>query len=104
MAQALAKFSLLKTKDVWGAKSPEEERLVALLAELKGKLKLAPKLAEKKSDNKKDGQNKKAGGDSKKVKNKKNTSSKKHQKQEEAWKKVPPKDNEPKEKSVCDKT
>ncbi len=54
MAQALAKFSLLKIKDVWGAKSPKEERLIVLLAELKGKLKLAPELAKKKHDNKKD--------------------------------------------------
>jgi hypothetical protein len=44
MAQALAKFAFLKVRDVWGAKSPEEERLVALIAELKGKLKLAPEL------------------------------------------------------------
>jgi hypothetical protein len=54
MAQASAKFSLLKIKDIWGAKSPKEERLIVLLAELKGKLKLAPKLAKKKHDNKKD--------------------------------------------------
>ena len=58
MAQASAKFAFLKVRDVWGAKSPEEERLVALIAELKGKLKLAPELAKKKKGGKKD---KKAG-------------------------------------------
>jgi hypothetical protein len=86
-------------RDVWGAKSPEEERLVALIAELKGKLKLAPELAKKKKGGKKD---KKAG--EAKVKNKKNTSNKRNQKQEEAWKKTPPKDGEPKEKVSKGKT
>jgi hypothetical protein len=65
MAQVPAKFSLQKIKDVWGAKSPEEERLIALLAKLKGKLKLTPKLAKKKHDDKKDGQNKKTRGNKK---------------------------------------
>jgi hypothetical protein len=55
----------------------------------------------KKHTDKMDGQNKNAKGNNKKVKNKKNTSNKKLQKQEEAWKKVPPKDKEPKEKSAA---
>ena len=97
MAQASAKFSFLKTREVWGAKSPEEERLVALIAELKGKLKLAPELEKKKKEGGKKG---KGGGEnSKKVKNKKNTSNKKNQKQEEQWMKTPPKDGDPKEKT-----
>jgi hypothetical protein len=104
MAQASATFSLLKIKGVWDAKSPEEERLVTLLAELRGKFNLAPELSTKKPDDKKDGQSKKAGGDNKKVKNKKKTSNKKQQKQEKSWKKVPPKDNKPKEKIIHDKT
>jgi hypothetical protein len=102
MAQALAKFAFLKVRDVWGAKSPEEERLVALIAELKGKLKLAPELAKKKKDNKVSKKDKK-GGDTR-VKNKKNTANKRDQKQEEAWKKTPPKDGEPKEKTHKGKT
>jgi hypothetical protein len=95
MAQASAKFAFLKVCDVWAAKSPEEERLVALIAELKGKLKLAPELARKKKDliGKKD---KKAGNA--KTKNKKSTFNKRNQKQEEAWKKTPPKDGESKDK------
>jgi hypothetical protein len=101
MAQASAKYAFLKVRDVWGAKSPEEERLMALIAELKGKLKLAPELAKKKRDkvSKKD----KRGGDAK-VKNKKNTANKRDQKQEEAWKKTPPKDGKPKEKTHKGKT
>ncbi len=101
MAQASAKFAFLKVRDVWGAKSPKEERLVALIAELKGKLKLAPELAKKKKDfGKKDA---KKGGDTK-TKNKKNTFNKRNQKQEEAWKKTPPKNGEPKEKTSKGKT
>jgi hypothetical protein len=50
MAQASAKFAFLKVRNVWGAKSPEEERLVALIAKLKGKLKLTPELARMKKD------------------------------------------------------
>ena len=88
MAQASAKFAFLKVHDVWGAKSPEEERLVALIAELKGKLKLAPELAKKKRDliGKKD----KRGDAANKTKNKKNMTNKQNQKEEEAWKKTPP--------------
>jgi hypothetical protein len=48
----------------------------------------------KKKDNK--GDNKK----DKKTKNKKDTSNKKFQKRDEEWKKVPPKDGNPKEKQV----
>jgi hypothetical protein len=86
MAQASAKFSLLKIKDIWGAKSPEEERLIALLAELKGKLKLAPELTKESVTTRRMVRIKKVGGDNKKVKNKKNTSNNnnKQQKQEEA--------------------
>ena len=98
MAQASAKFAFLKVRDVWGAKSPEEERLVALIAELKGKLKLAPELAKKKKDAGKKDKN------ANKTKNKKNTSNKRNQKEEEAWKKTPPKDGDPKEKSHKGKT
>jgi hypothetical protein len=101
MAQASAKYAFLKVRDVWGAKSPEEERLVALIAELKGKLKLAPELAKKKKDliGKKDKK-----WEVTKPKNKKNTTNKRNQKEEEAWKKTPPKDGDPKEKTSKDKT
>ena len=101
MAQASAKFAFLKVRNVWGAKSPEEERLVALIAELKGKLKLTPELARMKKDliGKKD----KKAGDAK-TKNKKSTFNKQNQKQEEEWKKMPPKDGESKDKVSKGKT
>jgi hypothetical protein len=101
MAKGSAKYVFLKVRDVWGAKSLEEERLVALIAKLMGKLKLASKLTRKRKDliGKKD---KKAG--KARVKYKKNTTNKHNQKQEEAWKKTPPKDGEPKEKTPKGKT
>jgi hypothetical protein len=81
---------------MWGAKSPNDEKIVAMaaaLTKLKGKLKLDDKLA----TIKKGGGNDKGG---KKAKNKKNTSNKVVQKKDEAWKKVPPKEGEKKTKEV----
>jgi hypothetical protein len=40
MMQATAKFTNLMTRKLWGAKSPDEEQLIAMIADLKGKLKL----------------------------------------------------------------
>ncbi len=96
----ICQFAFLKVCNVWGAKSPEE-RLVALIAKLKGKLKLAPELARMKKDliGKKD----KKAGDAK-TKNKKSTFNKRNQKQEEEWKKMPPKDGESKDKVSKGKT
>ena len=103
------KFNLLKSEGSWGAKSPDEERIVAMQAELtalKGQFALNPNLKKiaapggKKDE--KGGQDGKR--EAKKTRNKKNTSNKKNQKQDEAWKKVAPKDGEPKEKKVKDKT
>jgi hypothetical protein len=48
MSMAKCKFDFLKTKGKWGAKSPDDEKIVAMAAEinsLKGKLKLDPKLS-----------------------------------------------------------
>jgi hypothetical protein len=47
MAQATAKFTYLTTRKIWGSKSPDEERLITMIADLKGNLKLAPALADK---------------------------------------------------------
>jgi hypothetical protein len=66
-----------------------------MIADLKGKLKLAPALDAK---HKKDGTKEVKGG--LKTKNKKNTSNKTYQKKEEAWKRLPPKDGEPATKDV----
>jgi hypothetical protein len=48
MSMAKRKFNFLKTKGKWGAKSPDDEKIVAMAAEiksLKGQLKLDPKLS-----------------------------------------------------------
>jgi hypothetical protein len=99
---AKSKFDWLVNKKRWGARSPDDEKIVAMAAEinaLKGQLKLSPKLAEL-ANNKDEGNNKKEG----KRKNKKDTSNKKNQKKDEAWKKTPPKDGEPKHKKHGDYT
>ena len=95
MSMAKRKFNFLKTKGKWGAKSPNEEKIVAMAAKinsLKGQLKLDPKLSAVAGKGDK--------GDDKKYskkKNKKNTSNKKEQKKDEAWTKEPPKAGESKE-------
>jgi hypothetical protein len=99
MAFAKAHFDYLKNTGQWGAKSPDDEKIVAMAAEinaLKGQLKLDPKLSAIAKDKKKDDKGENKG----KKKNKKDTSNKKYQKKDEAWKKVPPKDSDPKEKQV----
>jgi len=95
MSMAKCKFDFLKTKGKWGAKSPDDKKIVAMAAEIKsfkGQLKLDSKLSAiagkgEKSDDKK----------TSKKKNKKNTENKKEQKKDEAWKKEPPKAGESKE-------
>ena len=95
---AKSKFDWLVNKKKWGARSPDDDKIVAMAAEinkLKGQLKLDPKLAQIAGGNNND----KDGGKKKgKAKNKKDTSNKKKQKEDEAWKKVPPKEGDPKTK------
>jgi hypothetical protein len=54
MAQATTKFTYAKIYQIWGTKSPDKEKLIEMIADLKGKLKLAPNLEKKKKkkDNK----------------------------------------------------
>jgi hypothetical protein len=92
---AKCKFDFLKTKGKWGAESPDDEKIVAMTAEiksLKGQLKLDPKLSPiaGKGDKGKDKKNSKK-------KNKKNTENRREQKKDEAWKKELPKAGESKE-------
>jgi hypothetical protein len=89
MAQAMAKFTYLTTRKIWGAKSPDKECLIAMIADLKGKLKLAPALDAKR---KKDG--------TKEIKGGLKTKNKTYQKKEEAWMRLPPKNGEPVTKDV----
>jgi hypothetical protein len=99
MAFAKAHFDYLKNTGQWGAKSPDDEKIVAMAAEinaLKGQLKIDPKLSAIAKDKKKEDK----GEDKGRKKNKKDTSNKKYQKKDKAWKKVPPKDSDPKEKQL----
>ncbi len=81
---ATNKFNLLKQEGMWGAKSPDKDKIVAMQAKLttlKGQFQLAPNLkkaAGAKDDNKEGGK-KQGGGDNKKKKNKKNNANKKEQ-------------------------
>ncbi len=101
MAQATAKFTNLTTQGLWGSRSPNKEKLIAMIADLKGKLKLGPALENKRKPKggKKAGD--KGGGPT--TKNKKNTGLKTHQKKDKAWKKQPPKDGKPTTKEVAGK-
>ena len=93
MAYAKAHFDYLKNTGHWGAKSPDNEKIVAMAAKinaLKGQLKHDPKLSAIAKDKKKEDKGENKG----KKKNKKDYSSKKYQKKDKAWKKVPPKDGE----------
>lgn len=99
MAMATDKFTYLQNKGLWGTKTAEE-KLVAMAAEieqLKGQLKLAPKL-QAAVDDKKKKWNKKDKDKAKILKNKKKKGDKKFQKADEEWKKKAPKDGEPTQK------
>jgi hypothetical protein len=97
MTSAKRKFDWLKTKGLWGAKSPDDEKIVGMTAALntlKGQLKLDPKLTTIVNEGKKKGDKRN------KKKNKKNTYNQREQKKDEAWKKEPPKDGEKRKKEV----
>ncbi len=98
MTSAKCKFDWLKTKGIWGAKSPDNEKVVVLTAALnalKGQLKLDPKLSAIANKRNKKGNNK-----GKMKKNKKNMSNQREQKKDKARKKEPPKDGEKHEKQA----
>ncbi len=98
MTSAKHKFDWLKTKGLWGVKSPDNKKIVAMttaLNALNGQLKLDPKLSTIINEGKKKRNNK-----DKNKKNKKNTSNQWEQKKDEAWKKELPKDSEKREKQV----
>jgi hypothetical protein len=97
MTLAKRKFDWLKTKGIWGEKSPDNKRIVAMTAALnalKGQHKFDPKLSAIANEGKKKG-NKRD-----KKKNKKNTYYWREQKKDEAWKREPPKDSEKRKKEV----
>jgi hypothetical protein len=83
MACAKVHFDYLKNTGQWGAKSPDNEKIVAMAAKnnaLKGQLKLDSKLSAIAKDKKKEDKGKNKG----KNKNKNDTSDKKYQKKNEA--------------------
>jgi hypothetical protein len=91
VGMAKSKFNYLCTKGTWGAKSPDDDKIIAMTAAfdtLKGQIKLSPQLAA--TGGKNDGKPTKG----QKTRNKKNTSDCVKQKKDEAWKKVPPKEGE----------
>jgi hypothetical protein len=101
MTFATRKCDYLKTKGTWGAESPGDKKIVAMLAALnalKGHLKLDDKLGDM-IKGKGKGKGKGQGGN-RKTKNKKNTGNKAKQKEDKAWKKVPPKSGDKKSKEV----
>jgi hypothetical protein len=101
MTFSTRKCDYLKTKGTGGAKSPGDKKIVAMLAvlnALKGHLKLNDKLGDG-IKGKGKGKGKGQGGD-KKMTNKKNTGNKAKQKEDKAWKKVPPKSGDKKSKKV----
>jgi hypothetical protein len=87
MTSAKCKFDWLKTKELWGAQSPDDKKIVAMtvtLNALKGQLKLDPTLSAIANEGKRKGDKKD------KKKNKKNTYNQWEQKKDEDWKKELP--------------
>jgi hypothetical protein len=90
MTSAMRKYDWLRQKGQWGAKSPDDEKIVAMAAQinaLKGNLKADKNLEDTLNNDKK-------------TRNKKNRGNKLRQKEDEAWKKIPPKDSDKKSKEV----
>ena len=97
VGMAKSKFNYLHTKGTWGARSPNDDKIIAMTATincLKGQLKLSPQLAAAGGEQDGDGKSKKG----QKMRNKTSTSDRVRQKKDKAWKKVPPKDSKKKEK------
>jgi hypothetical protein len=105
MKKAKAKFDPLVNSRQWGAKSPEQEKITALVApvrELKD-LKLSARLIHKLKEDReeqRDGDN--TGQDEEN--NQADWSNRHYQSQDEEWMTTPPKDDEPKHKQVGKKT
>jgi len=92
MTSAMCMYDWLRQKGQWGAKSPDDKKIVAMAAQiealnLKGNLKADKSLEDVLNDNKK-------------TRNKKNRGDKTRDKEDEAWKKIPPKDGDKKSKKM----
>ncbi len=98
MQHAKAKYDLLLSMGKWGIKTKEQEEIIALKAQLEGMKDAALQISDKlkKAAGKKTDQIKKAP----KGKIKRDLKGKKDQKQDETWKKIPPKQGKPLTKKV----
>ncbi len=88
MTSALCKYDWLIQRGQWGVKSPDDKKIVAMAEELF-----------KANKNLKDTLN-----DNKKTRSKINRGNKTRQKEDEAWKKISPKDGDKKSKEMCKHT
>lgn len=112
MTFALNKYESLVKNGRWNAKSVEQEQIVALSAELKQlkdtNLKLAKSVTSQVSGNRRNGNQQQRSNNQNRNRNNRsgNKSNNKGKRRNDkwAWKKVPPKDNEPQSKSVNGKT
>ena len=105
MKKAKANFDLLVNSRKWGAKSPAQEKIIALEAqvcELKD-LKLSAQLICKPKEDEKD-QREEANTGQDEENNQADGSDRHYHNQDEEWMKMPPKDDEPKHKRVGKKT
>jgi hypothetical protein len=84
MTSALRKYDWLSQRRQWGAKSPDDEKIFAMA---KGHLKANKNLKDALNDNKK-------------TQNKINRGDKTRHKEDETWKKIPPKDGDKKSKEM----
>jgi hypothetical protein len=90
MTSAMRKYDWLRQKGQWGAKSPDDEKIVAMDAQinaLKGHLKANKNLKD-------------ALNNDMKTRNKKNRGNRNRQKEDEVWKRIPPKDSDKKFQEV----
>ena len=106
LKKAAGKFNNMKQDPThqWGTLSEADQKVIALEALLDKNLKLTKELQSKLKKGGKDGQTNEGGGTQPTKKNKKNTSNRSRQKEDEAWKKIAPKDGDPKTKQVGKKT
>jgi hypothetical protein len=101
MKKAKAKYDLLVNSGKWGAKSPDQEKIIALEAKVKElkDLKLSAELIRKLEED----ENETREGDNEDDQDE-DSSNKRFQNQDDEWMKIPPKDDEPKHKRVGKKT
>jgi hypothetical protein len=108
MTLALNKYETLNKQDLWNAKSQEQEQIVALTAELNkikdANLKLAKSISSGTSNSSGRNSNRRGANNAKKSSNKKGNGNNRRSNDKWAWKKIPPKDDEPQTKTINGQT